>query len=89
MPNVLHYNPADTGSYSADWSDALADGVTISGVAHSVTGLTIEAESYDDTSTIVQLSGGKTGRQYQVLCTVLLSNGDTLARPLTITSFNG
>lgn len=90
MPNVLLHNPADSGSYTADWSDALPTGVVISDVEHILpSGITLVSETNDNTTTTVRVSGGTHGRQYSVLSKITLDNGEVLNRPLVLTVFNG
>ena len=90
MPTVLLHNPADSGNYTADWTDAVPTGGTLSTVAHTVpTGLTLVSQSNDDTTSSVRISGGTHGRTYQVMAAATMSNGEVINRPLVLTVFNG
>ena len=90
MPTILLHNPADSGSYAADWTDALPDGGTLATVAHTMpTGLTLVSQSNNDDTSSVRISGGVHGRTYRVMAAATMSNGEVINRPLVLTVFNG
>lgn len=89
MPTILLHNPADSGNYTADWSDVLGE-ATLASVTHTPpTGLTKVSEGSTDTTSTVRISGGTHGRTYMVQAAATLSNGEVINRPLVLTVFNG
>ena len=87
---VLLVDPGDSIVLEMDWSDSLADGVTISGVTHSVPlPLTKVSESDDSPSSFVRVSGAVHGQTYLIEASATLSTGETLNRQFPLRCFNG
>ena len=77
--------PDEVLDYGWDWSRLLPDGVTLAGVVHTVpTGLTLDAESYDDDGTTVWLSGGTASERYLVTAKATDSGGRIYTRTFEI-----
>jgi Protein of unknown function (DUF1320) len=77
--------PGEILDYSLDWrasSPALALSETIVTSLHSISpsGLTLDSEGHDDTTTTAWLSGGTPGVAYRVTCTVTTSAGRVFQR---------
>jgi hypothetical protein len=68
--------PAEVLDYGWDWARLLADGATIVSLVHTVpAGLTVGAQSFDDTTTTVWLSSGTAGQRYRIDTRVTDSDG--------------
>jgi len=78
-------DPDATLDYGFDWSDWLASGETITASTWTVpTGITEGANSRDDTSVKIWLSGGTVGESYVISCKIVTSDDRTDERSLTI-----
>ena len=78
---MICFDPGDIGKITLPWDDVLPEGVTLSGVVHSVdAGLTKVAESNSTTTSTVQVSGGVHGQRYNVSGKATLSNGEVINR---------
>ncbi len=85
--SVLVKDPDAVLDYTLDWSaDYLASGETISTSSWAVTptGLTIDSDSNDTTTTTVFVSGGTRGKIYRLTNTITTSESRTEQRSLTI-----
>ena len=72
--------PGNAATYAQDWSDWLgAD--TIESAAWDVPdGLTGSQATFTDTTTSIKLSGGTSGVDYEVVCTITTAAGDVWSR---------
>jgi predicted hotdog family 3-hydroxylacyl-ACP dehydratase len=88
MALVKVKDPDAVLNYTFDWDDEyLGAGVTVSTsdwVVSPTGTLTIDSESETTTQTTVALSAGTVGQVYRVTNTVVLSNGETEERSLTV-----
>jgi hypothetical protein len=77
--------------YTFDWSDDVADPLTLDSVTHTVpSGLTLSSETTDSsglTSTVF-LTGGTHGGTYLIKALALLSNGVQVPGEATIRVFD-
>ncbi|MCK5602771.1 hypothetical protein KAR91_12900 [Candidatus Pacearchaeota archaeon] len=66
-------------TYSIDWSQKLATGVTLSSVSYvsdPTGGLTFSGESVASNISTVEITANTTVQQYQIKCTPVLSTGN-------------
>jgi hypothetical protein len=71
--------------YGFDWTLWLQTGETISSSTWTVpTGLTKDTDTKTTTATVVWLSGGTAGTNYDVTCRIVTSGGRTDDRTMTI-----
>ncbi len=81
-------DPSDERPFAVDWSDELGTADTITGLpvfAISPSGSLTQADvSATDTRAQVWLSGGTTGVDYEVTCTIQTTGGRTLERTFGI-----
>lgn len=85
MASTYQKDPAATLPYGWDWSAWLEAGDTITAAAVTVpAGLTEEAETHDDTTVTVWLSGGTVNENYTVTCQITTDGGMTDQRSIRI-----
>lgn len=83
-------DPEDSDTFDLDWSESLADGITLASVTHTLPSpLTKVSESNNDTHSFVRISGAKHSELYQIEATATLSDGRTVNRNFTLRCFNG
>lgn len=85
-------DPDDSAVFLIDWSDALAEGVTIGSVTHILPEPLVKiTESTNAVSGVssVKISGALHGSTYLVQAQTTLSNGETLNRQFPLRCFNG
>lgn len=76
--------PNEVKDYSIDWTDRLA-GDTISTSAFTVpSGITLDSQTNDTTSSTAWISGGTDGTDYNVTCLVTTAGGRTYEWPIRI-----
>jgi len=84
MSSILK-DPDAVLDYGFNWEDWLADGETISASSWDVeSGLTVDSSSFDDTQTVVWLSGGTVGEEYVITNHIVTSAGREDDRSHTI-----
>ena len=77
-------DPQAVLDYEIDWSAWLEED-TISASEWTVPdGLTLESDSFADTTTMAWLSGGTAGTNYDVTCEIVTDGGRTDDRTITI-----
>lgn len=85
MASTFIKDSASTLDYRFDWAAWMETGDTISAAAVTVpAGLTETAETFDDTSVTVWVSGGTTGTDYQVTCQITTTAGRVDERTITL-----
>lgn len=85
--NTLEQDPDETVDYVVDWSDQLDAGDTIIGTpvwTVSPSGLTVDDEDNDTTTTTVWLTAGTANTDFQVECTITTQGGRVLQGHLLI-----
>lgn len=83
-------DPGDDATFQMDWSDALADGVTLSSVSHSVPAPLVKVtETTSSPMSYVRVSGAQHGQTYLVEASATLSTGEVLNRQFPLRCFNG
>jgi hypothetical protein len=71
--------------YGFDWAAWLQTGETISSATWTVpTGITKTTQTENTTETVIWLSGGTAGTNYDVSCRIVTSGGRTDDRTMTI-----
>jgi hypothetical protein len=71
--------------YKIDWSHWLPEGDTIAASSWDAeSGLVVDSNTFDDTSTTVWLSGGTTGADYAVTNHITTTDGREDDRTITI-----
>lgn len=70
--------PAAVLTYEFDWTAGLPDGQTIASATVTATGVTIAAQSSNETTVTVELSGGTLGTPGIVVCTITTSGTPAL-----------
>jgi hypothetical protein len=75
---------ADVIDFTIDWSEHLQTGVTITSATWSVGGLTGSNEGTTASSATKRVGGGTAGADYPVTCTIVKSNGETVARTFVV-----
>jgi len=85
MADTFTKDPDAVLDYAFNWSSWLADSETIS--SHTVTpasGLTLDSSSESDGQVTAWLSGGATGKDYEVTCNIVTNAGREDDRSITI-----
>lgn len=78
-------DPDSVLDYGLDWSSWLADGEIISTSSWTAeSGITVDSDSKDSSSTTVWLSGGTDGESYLVTNTITTSGFRTVERSIRI-----
>ncbi len=88
---MAHYlkHPTSSLDYTIDWNAGYLDTETVTASSwtihpQEIDGLTIAGEIQTDMRTTVMLSGGIAGHFYQVTNAVVLSNGHTDSRSISL-----
>lgn len=90
--SVQVIDPNSVWIITIDWTDRLADAVTLATVSHVLpTGLTLVSESASSIAgtTTVKGSGGAHGVTYDCEARAVLSNGETDVTHFTLRCFEG
>lgn len=78
-------DPDATLDYGFDWANWLATGETITGAVWTVpSGITKSDEDFDADTTLVWLTGGTLGTNYNISCRITTSDGRIDDRTLII-----
>lgn len=78
-------DPDATLDYGLDWSGWLQDSETISTAVWTVpTGITKSSQQESSTETVIWLSGGTAGTNYNLSCKITTSSGRIDERTMTI-----
>jgi hypothetical protein len=89
-PAIPVIDPGDNAAFEVDWTEALAEGVTLSSVTHTVPNpLTKVDEDNDGTTSTVRVTGAVHGGLYMIEAEATLSTGETLNRQFPLRAFNG
>lgn len=76
--------PDEALDYQIDWSDWLGDLTITSSAWTAPTGIVKVAEGFDDTTTQVRFSSGTWGETYEIVNTIVASDGETETRTILI-----
>lgn len=76
MATSFSKDPDAVLDYAVDWSSWLVEGDTITGSEWTVAdGLTMDDDSFTDTSAVIWLSGGTLGERYTVVNRITTEQG--------------
>lgn len=81
IPLLGRVDAKDPGAavfYGVDASAYLNSGATVSTATWSAPGLTVANPATTDTTAVAKFSGGQSGEDYSVSCTLTTSDGETL-----------
>ena len=70
------------GSWMADW---IEDDTVVSSTWEVETGLTKVAESFDDTTTLIKITGGNPGSRYAIINRIVTAEGEKKGAALEVT----
>ncbi len=90
VPIVL-LDPSDSAIITVDWSDALASGITLSSVTHTVPSPLTKVSESTNTSTgqsQVRVSGAVHGSMYMIEAQATLSNTEVINRQFPARGWN-
>lgn len=76
--------PADVVDFTIDWSEHLRAGVTVASATWSAPGLTLSNEGTTPSTATRRITGGTSGVDYPVTCTMTKSNGEVIARTFVV-----
>ena len=80
----FYKDPDSVLDYMIDWSIWLVDDIITSSAWEATGGITIDLESYEDTTTTIWVSGGTIGRLYSFTNRIVTSGGRTTDRTFSI-----
>lgn len=87
--NLVILDPGDSAVMTIDWSDVLAEGVTLSSVTHSVDSpLSIVSEAATTTTSSAKITGAVHGGLYMFAGAATLSNGEVINRQFPVRGWN-
>lgn len=81
---MLSKEPTEVTTFSINWADWLGSLTIVSSSWSAPSGITIDSDTNDTTTTFVTLSGGTWGGTYELLNTIEASNGDIETKPLLV-----